>query len=150
MKNVIFRTIWEFWSKAKTEKGDVHTRIMKKNYAAVPDWWFYVILAVVFALALLACEGFGKQLQLPWWGLLSACSIAFFFTLPIGVIQATTNQVTIESYQNVWTCLVCSTKYDSSVKDFNLLFSIHTMSNPTDQACHESTVKFSILVIPFV
>ncbi|XP_022848367.1 oligopeptide transporter 1-like [Olea europaea var. sylvestris] len=85
-------TIWEFWSKAKTEKGDVHTRIMKKNYAAVPDWWFYVILAVVFALALLACEGFGKQLQLPWWGLLSACSIAFFFTLPIGVIQATTNQ----------------------------------------------------------
>ncbi|OMP06990.1 Oligopeptide transporter OPT superfamily [Corchorus olitorius] len=35
--------------------------------------------------------GFGKQLQLPWWGVLLACALALFFTLPIGVIQATTN-----------------------------------------------------------
>ncbi|KAL0843755.1 hypothetical protein Bca101_017001 [Brassica carinata] len=49
------------------------------------------ILVVSFASALYACEGFGKQLQLPWWGLILACAIAMFFTLPIGVIQATTN-----------------------------------------------------------
>ncbi|XP_065867602.1 sexual differentiation process protein isp4-like isoform X2 [Euphorbia lathyris] len=36
--------------------------------------------------------GFNRQLQLPYWGVLLAISLAFLFTLPIGVIQATTNQ----------------------------------------------------------
>lgn len=73
--------------------GDVHTRIMKKNYATVPNWWFHIILVVMLALSLLTCEGFGKQLQLPWWGVLLALAMAFGFTLPIAVITATTNTV---------------------------------------------------------
>ncbi|CAH2069846.1 unnamed protein product [Thlaspi arvense] len=88
--------IWGMWKKAKTATkdkfGDVHSRLMKKNYQAVPQSWFIVVLVVSFAFALYACEGFDKQLQLPWWGLILACAIALFFTLPIGVIQATTNQ----------------------------------------------------------
>lgn len=84
------------WKKAtlttKDKFGDVHTRLMKKNYKEVPQWWFVAVLIVSFCLALYACEGFNKQLQLPWWGLLLACAVAFTFTLPIGVIQATTNQ----------------------------------------------------------
>ncbi|CAG7884454.1 unnamed protein product [Brassica rapa] len=83
--------IWGMWKKS-TKAGDVHTRLMKKNYKEVPHWWFVTVLFLSFVLALYACEGFGKQLQLPWWGLLLACSVAFTFTLPIGVIQATTNQ----------------------------------------------------------
>ncbi|KZV56343.1 oligopeptide transporter 1-like [Dorcoceras hygrometricum] len=89
------KTIWSMWTKAKDNlhgKMDVHTRIMKKNYEQVPNWWFYAILGAVFCFALYACEGFDKQLQLPWWGLIMACVMAFFFTLPIGIIQATTNQ----------------------------------------------------------
>ncbi|XP_031264020.1 oligopeptide transporter 1-like [Pistacia vera] len=43
------------------------------------------------ALSVFACEGFGKQFQLPWWGLTLACFIPFLFILPVGVIQATTN-----------------------------------------------------------
>jgi hypothetical protein len=31
-------------------------------------------------------------MQLPWWGMLFAFALAFVVTLPIGVIQATTNQ----------------------------------------------------------
>ncbi|XP_027172321.1 oligopeptide transporter 1-like [Coffea eugenioides] len=89
-------TIRELTTKTATtlkgKLGDVHTRLMKKNYKAVPNWWFHAILIVVFGLSLLTCEGFGKQLQLPWWGLILACGIAWFFTLPIGIIQATTNQ----------------------------------------------------------
>ncbi|XVF03611.1 hypothetical protein REPUB_Repub05bG0008100 [Reevesia pubescens] len=65
---------------------------MKKNYEEVPDWWFYVVLILTLVLSLFACEGFGKQLQLPWWGLLLACGIALLFTLPVGIIQATTNR----------------------------------------------------------
>ena len=80
-------------SAAKDKYGDVHTRLMKKNYEAVPQWWFHIILVSVVILSIISCEGFGKQLQLPWWGILLACAIALFFTLPIGIIQATTNQV---------------------------------------------------------
>ncbi|KAJ7960963.1 Oligopeptide transporter [Quillaja saponaria] len=89
------KAIWQIWKKTtssmKDQIGDVHTRIMKKNYSAVPQWWFYTILVVMFALSFAACEGFGKQLQLPWWGIIMSLSIALFFTLPIGIIQATTN-----------------------------------------------------------
>ncbi|KAJ4899434.1 Oligopeptide transporter 5 [Raphanus sativus] len=85
--------IWGMLKKSSTKAGgDVHTRLMKKNYKEVPQWWFISVLFLSFVLALYACEGFGKQLQLPWWGLLLACAVAFTFTLPIGVIQATTNQ----------------------------------------------------------
>uniref|UniRef100_A0A2P2KAG1 Oligopeptide transporter 1-like isoform X1 n=3 Tax=Rhizophora mucronata TaxID=61149 RepID=A0A2P2KAG1_RHIMU len=89
------KTIWQLWRKATTgmkdSYTDVHTRLMKKNYESVPQWWFASVLGVSVALSFLAVEGFNRQLQLPWWGLLMACGIAFCFTLPIGIIQATTN-----------------------------------------------------------
>lgn len=88
------RTIWQQTKATFQDKfGDVHTRLMKKNYESVPQWWFYTILMVVLGLAVLTCEGFGRQLQLPYWGILLAIVLALFFTLPVGVIQATTNQV---------------------------------------------------------
>lgn len=84
--------IWGMWKKTAKHglSSDVHTRLMKK-YKQVPQWWFHLVLGVSFLLALIACEGFGKQLQLPWWGLLLASFIGFIFTLPVGIIQATTN-----------------------------------------------------------
>lgn len=89
------KTIMQLWRKARSAAkdnfSDVHTRIMKKNYESVPEWWFGLVLILSLALAIVSLEGFEKKLQLPWWGLLLACGIAFFFTLPIGVIQATTN-----------------------------------------------------------
>ncbi|GAV84882.1 OPT domain-containing protein [Cephalotus follicularis] len=71
--------------------GDVHNRLMKR-YEAVPQWWFHILLIIVMGLAMLTCEGFGRQLQLPYWGVLLAIALAFIFTLPIGVITATTAQ----------------------------------------------------------
>ncbi|XP_050248507.1 oligopeptide transporter 1-like [Quercus robur] len=88
-------TIINLWKKttttAKEQLSDVHSRLMKKNYKEVPQWWFIAILVSMVGLALLTCEGFDGQLQLPWWGLLMACAVALIFTLPIGIIQATTN-----------------------------------------------------------
>ncbi|KAK1292800.1 Oligopeptide transporter 5 [Acorus calamus] len=89
------RTIWSLWRKtasAEKEMNDVHNRIMKKNYKQVPQWWFHIILVLMMGVSLLACEGFGKQLQLPYWGLFLAFGMAVLFTLPVGVIKATTNQ----------------------------------------------------------
>ncbi|KAL5575804.1 hypothetical protein UlMin_017503 [Ulmus minor] len=87
------RSIWKQTKATLQDKfGDVHTRLMKKNYEPVPQWWFYTLFVVVLPLAMLACEGFGGQLQLPYWGVLLAMGLALLFTLPIGVIKATTNQ----------------------------------------------------------
>ncbi|KAL3614821.1 hypothetical protein CASFOL_040482 [Castilleja foliolosa] len=44
------KKILELWRKAR---NNLHGRLMKTNYEAVPNWWFYIILCVVF---LLSCE----------------------------------------------------------------------------------------------
>ncbi|OWM68089.1 hypothetical protein CDL15_Pgr016289 [Punica granatum] len=86
------REIWQLSRSAFNEKKmDVHTKLMRK-YRQVPEWWFTCILFLSIAVTVFACEYFNDQLQLPWWGILLACALAIFFTLPVGVITATTNQ----------------------------------------------------------
>ncbi|KAM5571287.1 oligopeptide transporter 7 [Rosa sericea] len=86
------REIWEqSKSSFKEKKMDIHTRLMQR-YNQVPQWWFVAILLTNIALTIFTCEYYNDQLQLPWWGVLLACAIAIFFTLPIGIITAITNQ----------------------------------------------------------
>lgn len=70
---------------------DIHTRLMQA-YKKVPMWWFLVILVINIVVIIVTCSHYQSTLQLPWWGVLLACAVAFFFTLPIGIITATTNQ----------------------------------------------------------
>ncbi|KAK8916641.1 Oligopeptide transporter 1 [Platanthera zijinensis] len=97
-----YRDIWKMWTNTKEfvqgREEDVHSRLMKRNYESVPQWWFLVLLVTVFGLSLFTCLGFDKQLQLPWWGVLLASTTSFVFTLPDGVIVATTNTVIILLY----------------------------------------------------
>jgi OPT family oligopeptide transporter len=84
--------IWLLSKSAFQEKRmDIHTKLMRR-YKQVPEWWFICILIANIGTTIFACEYYNEELQLPWWGVLFACSIAFFFTLPIGIIKATTNQ----------------------------------------------------------
>ncbi|KAK1273262.1 Oligopeptide transporter 7 [Acorus gramineus] len=86
------KEIWEMSKSAfRKETMDVHTRLMSV-YKQVPEWWFLCILLVNICFTIFACEHYIDQLQLPWWGVLLACAVAIFFTLPIGIITATTNQ----------------------------------------------------------
>ncbi|KAH7519916.1 hypothetical protein FEM48_Zijuj08G0088200 [Ziziphus jujuba var. spinosa] len=86
------REIWQLSKSAFKEKNvDVHTKLMRR-YKQVPEWWFTCILLVNIAATIFTCHYYNDQLQLKWWGILLACGIAFFFTLPIGIIKATTNQ----------------------------------------------------------
>ncbi|KAL4645467.1 hypothetical protein ACB092_02G237000 [Castanea dentata] len=85
--------IWQLSKSALQEKKmDVHTKLMRK-YKQVPQWWFMCLLLVNIVATIFACQYYIDQLQLPWWGILLACSLALFFTLPVGVITATTNQM---------------------------------------------------------
>ncbi|KAL5217768.1 hypothetical protein ABZP36_018452 [Zizania latifolia] len=70
---------------------DVHAKLMRR-YKQVPQWWFLVLLVGSVAVSLLMSFVYKEEVQLPWWGMLFAFALAFVVTLPIGVIQATTNQ----------------------------------------------------------
>uniref|UniRef100_J3MAV4 Uncharacterized protein n=1 Tax=Oryza brachyantha TaxID=4533 RepID=J3MAV4_ORYBR len=84
--------IWLLSKSAFQERTmDIHTKLMRR-YKQVPEWWFSCILIANITTTIFTCEYYREELQLPWWGVLLACTIAFFFTLPIGIIKATTNQ----------------------------------------------------------
>ncbi|KAL3373976.1 hypothetical protein AABB24_005774 [Solanum stoloniferum] len=85
--------VWNGFREAfdQRKKLDVHTRLMKK-YKQVPMWWFHIVLVVNMALIFFICQHYLETFQLTWWGVLLAFVIAFGFTLPIGIIVATTNQ----------------------------------------------------------
>ncbi|CAN6479013.1 unnamed protein product [Victoria cruziana] len=85
----------DIWRQSKTAmykaKLDIHARLMK-NYKEVPQWWFLVLLIGSIVLSLVMSFIWEDEVQLPWWGMVFAFALAFIVTLPIGVIQATTNQ----------------------------------------------------------
>ncbi|KAJ1400358.1 Oligopeptide transporter, OPT superfamily [Sesbania bispinosa] len=85
----------DIWRQSRSAMGnaklDVHGRLMKA-YKQVPEWWFLILLFGSMALSLVMAFVWKADVQLPWWGILFAFGLAFIVTLPIGVIQATTNQ----------------------------------------------------------
>ncbi|XP_057970245.1 oligopeptide transporter 3-like [Malania oleifera] len=86
------RDIWKQSKSAmKNMKLDVHAKLMK-SYKEVPHWWFLILLIGSIALSLVMCFVWKEEVQLPWWGLLFSFALALIVTLPVGVIQATTNQ----------------------------------------------------------
>jgi len=85
--------VWEIYHCFKTsqnKKLDIHAKLMEK-YDDIPAWWFYSLMALSVTVSLL-CTVLKREVQLPWWGLIFACGMAFLFTLPISIITATTNQ----------------------------------------------------------
>lgn len=92
MNNAMNREIYQRYRESTKGKEDIHTRLMRR-YEDIPSWWFYVLLVVTIAVSLCLCIFLNDQVQMPWWGLIFACALAFVFTLPIGIITATTNQV---------------------------------------------------------
>jgi len=95
-----------------TMKLDIHAKLMK-NYKQVPQWWFLVLLAGSIGLSLLMSFVWKEEVQLPWWGMLFAFGLAWIVTLPIGIIQATTNQV---ADSNNSSTRVCYGKLHSSLQ----------------------------------
>ncbi|KAJ6811419.1 oligopeptide transporter 4 [Iris pallida] len=85
------REIYDRFRASYKGKEDIHTKLMKK-YDDIPGWWFHTLLAATFVVSLILTTVLKHEVQLPWWGLVFACGMAFVFTLPISIITATTNQ----------------------------------------------------------
>uniref|UniRef100_A0A453QPG4 Oligopeptide transporter 4 n=1 Tax=Aegilops tauschii subsp. strangulata TaxID=200361 RepID=A0A453QPG4_AEGTS len=88
------KEIYHRFRASQQEEPDVHTKLMRK-YEDIPAWWFYSVTALSMIVSLILCTVLKDQVQLPWWGFLFACAMAFTFTLPVSIISATTNQASL-------------------------------------------------------
>jgi OPT family small oligopeptide transporter len=77
------------WRQARTADEDIHMKLMRR-YPEVPDWWYYTVLIITFALSVFTIEFYDTKL--PWWALIISLLISVVWTLPVGIIQAVTNQ----------------------------------------------------------
>ncbi|KAI8394141.1 OPT family small oligopeptide transporter [Radiomyces spectabilis] len=75
--------------KARTEDEDIHAKLMRA-YKEVPHWWYITVFVISFAVSFAVI--YAWPIYLPWWGLILSIVIPIIFTLPIGIIQAITNQ----------------------------------------------------------
>ena len=71
------------------EQPDIHARLMSQ-YPQVPEWWYLCIFVAMFAFGIIAIEVWPTQM--PVWAFVLALAVAFVYTVPIGIIQAVTNQ----------------------------------------------------------
>lgn len=80
--------IVERWKLARNQDADVHLKMMRK-YRDTPNWWYYALFAVLFALSLVTVLVWDTHLT--WWALIIAFLLSIVFLVPIGMIQGITN-----------------------------------------------------------
>ncbi|KAG6004645.1 hypothetical protein E4U21_000869 [Claviceps maximensis] len=76
---------------SKYDEPDVHMKLMRK-YKEAPEWWFMFIFVVSFAFGMVACLAWDTHL--PWWAYIVSILIGAVLFIPIGMVQAITNQQT--------------------------------------------------------
>lgn len=81
-------TIWRQYQNSTHEKPDIHMRLMQR-YKEAPNWWYLSLFVLVLALGFITILAYPTNLT--WWAFLLAVLISFGFALPIGIIQAVTN-----------------------------------------------------------
>ncbi|KAI0073570.1 OPT superfamily oligopeptide transporter [Panus rudis PR-1116 ss-1] len=96
------RAIWKGlgvlgkWRRVRRRVGDpythpdIHFKLMK-IYPEVPSWWYSLVFAIFFGLAIVANEVWDTGL--PIWGLLLAIGVVMVYVIPSGFIYAMTSEV---------------------------------------------------------
>ncbi|KAI7888097.1 OPT family small oligopeptide transporter [Mucor mucedo] len=82
--------IMERFRTSRHTNYDIHHKLMRA-YPEVPTWWYISIFVVSFGASFGVIYGW-DEIKLPWWGLILAIVIPILFVLPVGIIQAVTNQ----------------------------------------------------------
>ncbi|EGO23107.1 hypothetical protein SERLADRAFT_371352 [Serpula lacrymans var. lacrymans S7.9] len=83
------KQIWVQSRRSMHEQPDIHARLMSK-YKQVPEWWYMIIFLSMFAIGVISIEEW--HTEFPVWAFVLSLIIAFFYVIPIGMIQAITNQ----------------------------------------------------------
>ncbi|KAH8200631.1 hypothetical protein TruAng_005168 [Truncatella angustata] len=85
------KDIWARFRNVRFEDADVHLKLMRR-YKECPEWWFAIIFVISFAFGMIASQVWHTHLT--WWAYILCVVIGAVFILPVGVIQAITNQQT--------------------------------------------------------
>ncbi|KAG6914552.1 hypothetical protein DXG01_016661 [Tephrocybe rancida] len=80
------KQIWVQSRRTLSQQPDIHARLMSR-YPQVPEWWYLTIFLSMFAIGIISIE-----VEMPVWAFLLSLAISFTLTIPIGMIQAITNQ----------------------------------------------------------
>ena len=83
------KEIWYRLKVARDQEDDVHMRLMRK-YPDAPDWWYLAGFLLMFGMGLATCLAWDTHLAA--WAFILALIIAAIWMVPIGMIQAITNQ----------------------------------------------------------
>jgi OPT family small oligopeptide transporter len=83
--------VWRRSVDSRSEEPDIHLKLMRK-YKEAPEWWFLSIFVVSFAFGMVAALVWPTHL--PWWAFIVCILIGLFFFIPVGMVQAITNQQT--------------------------------------------------------
>ncbi|KAJ5628655.1 hypothetical protein N7490_010883 [Penicillium lividum] len=82
------KEIWHRFRAVNQKHEDIHSRLMAK-YETVPIWWYAIVLVIMTAIGLATVLSYPTHMS--WWAYFVSLIIALVWTLPIGMIQATTN-----------------------------------------------------------
>ncbi|KAI6558578.1 hypothetical protein MCOR03_005260 [Pyricularia oryzae] len=82
------KTIWLQYKNATNEAEDIHMKLMRK-YVEAPTWWYMILFAIMLVIGFVTVLAYPTNMS--WWSFLLAVAISFAFSLPIGIIQAVTN-----------------------------------------------------------
>ncbi|CAJ0639565.1 2381_t:CDS:10 [Entrophospora sp. SA101] len=124
--------IWSRFRASRHEGDDIHYRMLKR-YEDIPNLWYASIFVTMLSIAITLCYVSGSDL--PWWGLLLAVALACVIVLPIGVIQAiSNNQVGL----NVISEMICGYIFPGRpianlILDAKRMFLDGTSRDPTGQ-----------------
>ncbi|CDZ98406.1 Sexual differentiation process protein ISP4 [Phaffia rhodozyma] len=83
------KTIREQACRSLADETDIHARLMRR-YKEVPHLWYLATLVINFSLACGAILGW--ETHMPFETLILALVIVAVFALPVGIVQAITNQ----------------------------------------------------------
>ncbi|EIW77486.1 OPT oligopeptide transporter [Coniophora puteana RWD-64-598 SS2] len=83
------KQIWVQSRRSIHEQPDIHARLMSR-YKQVPEWWYMTLFVIMFVVGIVAIEVW--HTEFPVWAYVLSLCIALFYIIPIGMIQAITNQ----------------------------------------------------------
>ncbi|KAI5123200.1 hypothetical protein M0805_003967 [Coniferiporia weirii] len=83
------KQIWVQARRAMHEQPDIHARLMSA-YPQVPEWWYMVVFLSMFVFGIISIEVWPTEF--PVWAFVLSLIISFVYVIPIGMIQAITNQ----------------------------------------------------------
>ncbi|KAH8078033.1 OPT oligopeptide transporter [Cristinia sonorae] len=83
------KQIWRNARQSMNDQVDIHARLMSR-YRQVPEWWYAIIFLTMFVFGIIVIEVWDTKF--PVWAFVLSLVIAFGYVIPIGMIQAITNQ----------------------------------------------------------